>query len=108
MGSLQRSQSHLTQAGQSSVFPASVCILVRPASGPWRGGGLAHHLSVRWAGRVGAMVPIEGQELSHWGPWEGSTVGQALSSSLAINLKTEDTAGPSGLFLKGGGRVGEH
>lgn len=105
MGSLQRSQSRLTQAGQSSVFPTSVCILVGPASGPWRGGGLAHHLSVRWAGRVGAMVPIEGQEPSHRGPWVGSTVGQALSSSLAINLKTEDTTGPSGLLKGRGGAL---
>lgn len=51
------------------------------------------------------MVPIEGQE-PVTGPLGGSTVGQALSSSLAINLKTEDTTGPSGL-LKGQGGVTE-
>ena len=59
------------------------------------------------------MVPTEGQELSHQGPWVGSAVGWVAvhtewsrARSPALNLQTEDTAGPRELFLNGAGRSG--
>lgn len=96
--------ARLTQAGQSSVFPTSVCILVGPASGPWRGGA-RHHLSVRWAGRVGAMVPIEGQEPSHLGPWVGV---QLPGSELQPCHQPENRRHHRPTAQRGGGALQEH